>query len=1006
MGEITGHGHAFQTASRACNVRGIYLIQAPARSTSWPVVYLAEADSIEEANRIHRFVWNQGIVPFLVIRLPDCVRVYTGFTYEPETTTPSAYRGVLEAAIGFSQVTTQLSSLTSGSIDRGVVWETYSKDLSPDDRVDSRLLSNLRKLARHLQADGLSRDTSHALIGKFVYLRYLRDRDILSERKLTEWGFEARQVFGRGVQPQDMTRLIEQIDGWLNGSVFPLSLLGAEAPTIDQLQLVAGAFLGDEPAGQLHLDFRAYDFSYIPIETLSVIYEQFLADEQKDSDKGAFYTPIPAVDFMLSELDNHRPLNPGMRVLDPACGSGAFLVQCYRRLIERQMQSRGKLAPAELRDLLTRHIFGVERDSSACRVAELSLLLTMLDYIAPPDLHRHPDFKLPGLRGTNIFEADFFDAAWPTLMERAGFDWVVGNPPWLKATRADNPLALDWMDKRKATHPCQNLQLAQAFVWKALDHIAPGGSAALLLPAMTLFEKEDKTSFRKHFFARAEVWAIANLANLREVLFRGRARQPAAAIFFGPLPESRPNRTGAIEVFSPLVANQEANRSREPNKRARTWIITKNATELRAVSAPLAASGHSLPWKLAMWGTPRDARLLQSLQKRFPSLLKFMDEHGLVSAQGLEIRSQSKEQARDRPQPLDAVPELARQRRLILGKVQRKGRMYSFPPDATELIPKDEHFVRKGRGKIPLAACRPPHIIVDPERNYAVFREDFLAVPPIYIGIAGDTGQSRLLRALSLFLSSRFAAYHEFFTSSAQGVRGNRGTLADLRDIPTPLGTLGEPDLQTWEALHRDLVVASQARWRRDGALEGDDLTRWEGLEARLDELVFDALGLRASERWLIEDLTAVRRRMTDGALPPDLMAPASKTHLSQYAQALEKTLDGFVGPQEGFRHRARIIVQREINVVEVGFVGRSTDDPAPPTILDAPDATLSRVLEQLSERVQAQHGQWLYFDRTVFVTTKTCGYIFKPRHRFDWTRSQALIDADEFIASSLVGGA
>jgi len=98
------------------------------------------------------------------------------------------------------------------------------------------------------------------------------------------------------------------------------------------------------------------------------------------------------VNFMLEELDAIRPLKQGMRVLDPACGSGAFLVQCYRRVIEQdeEFQPGEPMRPARLRTLLERHIFGVDRDADACRVAELSLSLTLLDYVDPPDLESCP----------------------------------------------------------------------------------------------------------------------------------------------------------------------------------------------------------------------------------------------------------------------------------------------------------------------------------------------------------------------------------------------------------------------------------------------------------------------------------------------------------------------------------------------------------------------------------------------------------------------------------------
>ena len=65
--------------------------------------------------------------------------------------------------------------------------------------------------------------------------------------------------------------------------------------------------------------------------------------------------------------------------------------------------------------MLTQQIFGVDRDGDACGVAELSLILTLLDYITPPDLENNPDFQLPSLRNKNIFEADFLTQSLPGL---------------------------------------------------------------------------------------------------------------------------------------------------------------------------------------------------------------------------------------------------------------------------------------------------------------------------------------------------------------------------------------------------------------------------------------------------------------------------------------------------------------------------------------------------------------------------------------------------------------
>ena len=397
--------------------------------------------------------------------------------------------------------------------------------------------------------------------------------------------------------------------------------------------------MGDDPiTDQLHLDFQPYDFSHIPIETLSVIYEQFLHAEGKGKGAGAYYTPVPIVNFMLQEIENRLPLRPGMKVLDGSCGSGAFLVQCYRRLIEARMrETGGELKPSELRQLLTESIFGVDRDKDACRVAELSLVLTLLDYIDPPDLRSNPSFKIPKLHN-NIFRSDFFSPRCPI---RAGnesdrFDWVVGNPPWVEVKRPpdDEPEKEDldryvrhWIARTAKTHPTGGNQAAHAFVWRLGELLKEDGCAALLLPAKILFSYEAQR-FRQEMFTRFHVWSVANFSNLTEVLFAGRSRVPAAAFYFSLPVLDEPQDT---YIYSPFVANQEANRPVDPNTRKPTWNIVINAGEIRRVGAADSACGDLLTWKVAMWGSPRDERLIRSVKERFPKLSKLYD-------QGVEIQ--------------------------------------------------------------------------------------------------------------------------------------------------------------------------------------------------------------------------------------------------------------------------------------------------------------------------------------------------------------------------------
>lgn len=614
--EAIEHAHVFRHTAEACrdpNVRGrfrgIYMLgmhRPEERRATTPVVYMAEAPDAEAADAVHRIVWNQAVVPFLVVRTPEGVRLYTGFDYEPEwsplSQVPRSQRGILEAAIAFEDVAAKLESFHAQHIDDGRLWARWGDRIDPSQRVDVRLLGHLAKLGKWLRDEArLKPPVAHALVGRFVYLRYLRQRNILSDTLLRSWDIDPGIDFGRSIRLKSFRTLLARVDERLNGSIFPLPLAGDDAPSLEHVRAVAGVMLGDEvDSGQLHLDFRAYDFSHIPVETLSAIYEQFMAAEGRDRSTGGFYTPIPLVNFVLGELDDLCPLKPGMRVFDPACGSGACLVQCYQLLIEkRRRDTGGDLPPRELRDLLTRYIFGMDRDEDACRVTEFSLALALLDQIPADTLARLHNFKLPDLHGNNIVCGDFFEADPPPAA--GAFDWIVGNPPWVAASTSDasHLSALRWIKDHRRTHPVSGNQLAEAFAWRAPDFLGAGGVVAFVMPATTLFKEQ--RSFRERFLAQLDVKAVVNLTNLRRILFEGRAETPATVLFYSQRQEGAVHDDD-ITVYSPLVVNQEAIRPQREGERRAAWTITVDHGEVSFVPRRDVAQGDPLPWKIGMWG--------------------------------------------------------------------------------------------------------------------------------------------------------------------------------------------------------------------------------------------------------------------------------------------------------------------------------------------------------------------------------------------------------------------
>ncbi len=876
-----------------------------------------------------------------------------------------------------------------------------------------------------MQSEGrLNPAFSHALIGKYVYLHYLRDRKILSPDKLDRWRIRKADVFGRDATLDGLRAVVEKLDEWLNGHVFPLDLDARNAPKANHVRRVAATFSGDELVGvqqwQLWLDFKRYDFSYIPIETLSVVYEQFLHAPQKDGKPtkgrkvGAYYTPIPVVNLMLSEMEDRRPLQHGMRVLDPSCGSGAFLVQSYRRLIEKEFPAGGKTRPhpIALRELLKGHIFGIDRDPEACNIAELSLILTLLDYVHPPDLENDRRVKLPALRDENIFCGDFFDkdAGWKNKLASTRFDWIVGNPPWVKL----NPKKLDardipaweWMTRNRKSRPVGGNQVARAFAWEVAEHVAPGGEVALFLPAMTLFEDPSR-KFRAAFFERTRVHAVANFSNLAEVISDGRFRVPAAAFFYRPRNsvDTEDSADETVAIYSPLVANQEPTRPVTEGTRRECWSLVINASEVRVLSSREVAGGSGLPWKLAAWGSHFDLRLLQKLERQFPSFAELEHQGALIASQGLELR-RAKRSKED--EEVEYVEEVIGKNILKTNVLKRLRNVFEFPADAVERVDPELCYARKGRSELPLQVCRPPHVIVSAARSFAAYTAEYLLVPAFQIGISSPANDSVFLKALSIYLSSDFAFYHQFLTATQFGVQRGRATLHTLRGIPVPLTKLSRRELKDWTRLHSRLVRTTPRTLsdRPDPQMElplsdsGDD--QLEKLLDKLNALVSDSLGLDSRERALVHDLVHVRFTLNDGKLGRAAVAPPTKPQMRVYARRLKTELDCFIGDQLPKRHDVAVVFDDLSGMIRVDLVkanGRSRK-----VLVERADHPTAAELERTRRRLREERSQWIYFDRNLRVYEGTRTYILKPMQRFHWTESQAMIDAGEILAETISG--
>jgi len=985
---------AFRAASKA-GALGAYVIHSSENDKVLPfraAILVAKAPTPDAAREIHRKLWNLGTVPFLIVLLPAQIRVYTGFDFDSTDEKTGLIKQVeLMGTLLTSAedlISEQLKDFNAFSIDTGNVWRAQANNLNPERRVDKRLLRSLKDLETtliegHLHSAGTeSVKIAHALIGKYVYIRYLRDREILSDEWLAQKNIDLGKVLDRAATLSELDKLVEALQKRFNGTIFPYPF-GAKSYLTDKIvSLVAGAFKGDE-AGQYHLNFEAYDFSFIPVELLSSIYEQFLHAQGEGHSVGAYYTPEPLADYLLNELNSVKPLQKGMRILDPCCGSGIFLVLSYRKLIEIELaeSSNGKLAPEELAGLLE-NIYGVERNLEACYVTEFSLILTLLNYLTPPDLHQNENFQFPDLHEKQIFERDFFsDDALFADWFRKGFDWIIGNPPWLEIkhdTELEAP-ALAWISKHHHRFPVARNRTSEAFSWRVTEFLAIGGCVGLLVHAKSLHNNRSER-FRKSFFSANCVVRITNFSNMRHVLFGGRAHAPAATFVFSKAVKGESK--SIITHYGPFAASQLPTRAWTEIGKRNPWALTINENEVKSIEHAEAELGEASLWKLALWGNHRDKRAFQQLRRIFTGSLKQLKkERGWHLSEGIQLRtsriglvSQGK---------IEPLPEVKGMKRLNQDVLKASDRRFVVPQNALKKIPDEDCFVRKRGGRKGLLLKDAPHLVLN--ANYALFSNQPFVITSGQVGLSAP-GDSDYLRAISTLCGSSVVQYYLFIVSPQLGIDRGRITLAAFEQLPLPL--LTTQHVKALADLHKELAKAEISA----------SLSKSE-LQLKLDRAVQRILEIPVDLTYIAREFLQIKATLDQGNVKGPAMRQPSKSELHAYAQCLRDELDDFTDGV-GVGHKVTLIQSSDLTLCQVELVNTSKAVPVDIEKASGANAAALASLEELRDR---QFSQWVYMRSGLRLFTGNSEVqICKSSRLIDWTRTEALIDSDDIIAEAI----
>ncbi len=452
----------------------------------------------DPAYQIRRYCWNAGL-PLGVVTDFEEWAIYD-CRYEPQpgdaaTVARIDFFGFEELDERWDQLRDLLGrdSVLAGSISEFNVVNPAPRGTLTVDQAFLKEISQWREtLAVDVAHNNINLDvvdlngSVQNLIDRIIFLRIAEARGLEAFGDLQNAALSPEPgVYGR------MLGLFKRADNRYNSGLFHFSKSRDQSGDPDEIS--TDLVLSDEPLRHIvqRLYYpHPYEFSAMPADILGRVYEKFLGatitlqhnvatvEEKPEVRKagGVYYTPVPIVEYIVEEtigplLEGSTPADVAkLRILDPACGSGSFLISAYQFLIDwhttyyaktakntkkfldKRRDGGVRLNTTERKRILLTNVFGVDIDPQAVEVTKLSLLLKVIEGQTQLELATGrilPDLDANVRCGNSLIDVDFplpldvteeerlrynpfnWNDEFPDVMSSGGFDAIVGNPPYL-----------------------------------------------------------------------------------------------------------------------------------------------------------------------------------------------------------------------------------------------------------------------------------------------------------------------------------------------------------------------------------------------------------------------------------------------------------------------------------------------------------------------------------------------------------------------------------------------